>query len=353
MPKHPGPITLLALGLWLAACTLPGPRTPPPPLAVTTASFLGPRHAYVGYGSALRVMDITTPTTPALVYALSAGDAQAYVTHVQAAGDRLYAAITHSYTETVFTAYSLRDPARPEKLGALALPTGYPSAFLVDGRTAYLATPPDLIVLDVSDPARMREVGRLALKTGPTLIKAGDTLHTSFGFCGSRSICDDGYFTISVADPARPVTVTQYLPETRWYDFTLRELEPAGKAWIGTLSFEPAADGSATAAFALEVYDVADPADPVRLRRYPAPGPIRAVKDNVVIVMDSQSQRVMAAALSGASELSVITSVDLSPDGYLAAAEVRDGYAYLIVNRTINVDQTYLQDNALLVLELP
>lgn len=352
MPKHPGPIPLLALGLLLAACTLPVSRTPPPP-AVATASFLGPRHAYLGYGSALRVMDITTPTAPALVYELNAGDGQAYVTHVQAAGDRLYVAITQSYTETVFTAYSLRDPARPEKLGEMALPTGYLSAFLVDGRTAYLAASPDLIVLDVADPARMREVGRQATKTGPSLIKAGDTLHTSFGFCGSRSLCDDGYFTISVADPARPVTATQHLPETRWHDFTLRDLEPAGKAWIGALSFEPAADGSATAAFALEVYDVADPANPVRLRRYPAPGPIRAVNDNVVIVMDSQSQRVMAAALSGASELNILISVALPPDGYLAAAEVRDGYAYLIVSRTINVEQTYLQDNALLVLELP
>jgi len=189
-------------------------------------------HAFVGSGTAVLAVEISTPSNPQVVGEVVL---PGVVWGLAVAGDFLYAACAR---EGLF-AIDVSDPANPVVVGSHDTP-GVALDVTVFGDYAHVADGESgLSIIDVSDPTDPIGIG--VLVTGGWA--EGVTVHAS----GSHAYLADGDFlrAIDVSDPANPAQTWQY-DTPGW---------AMGAAVAGGGLF--VADGDS-----LLIFDLGDPAQP-------------------------------------------------------------------------------------------
>jgi len=204
-------------------------------------------YAYLTCDSGLQVIDAGNPEQPRSV-ALCPGEGF----------DRL--ALTAGYafvaqTESLIIV-NVTNPLNPTRTGLYYSTDGQPHGVAVSGSLAYLCCGrPDaaigLRVIDVSDPAHPQPCGFCNL--GPAISMRSVAVRDSWAFVTADSTDHEGIFLIKVADPMSP--------------------EPLGFRWLGgnpiglvvpdTLCYIAAGDTCG-----LLTYNVANPANPVRVSKF-------------------------------------------------------------------------------------
>lgn len=158
---------------------------------VNAVATQGPAVYLAESDSGVTVLDVSTPSAPALVRRLDTG-AWARDVHVQ--GNRLYVA------DTQVSIYSLATPFAPALLGRFAV-TGTPLRVTVQGNRAFVACGAEgLQIFDVTDPAEVVALGTIDWWGSCRHATAGASGDTVFVTAGT-----EGLTVIDATDPAEPV----------------------------------------------------------------------------------------------------------------------------------------------------
>ncbi len=202
--------------------------------SVTTRNDL----AYVGESNRLTVLDISTSGAIPKVIGKSA-PLPGVVEQIALAGNLALLAAR----EGGLLILDIADPAHPQQIGALALPSNAVSV-AVDGDIAYVSSQfHDLRIIDISDPTYPVETAARAVPgyTTHNLAVAGNYVYIAAG--------DEGLQIVDVTDPARPLMAGALPTERPVVDVALS----------GNIVYLAAAAGG------LLVVDISDPNAPVGL----------------------------------------------------------------------------------------
>ncbi len=216
--------------------------------------------AYVGVGPRLVILDISDPTSPAIVGQTNVFPH--YAVGVDVVGSYAYVANGYSGLRIV----DVSDSATPTEVGYYD--TWYVSGVAVTGSFAYVADG-DLRIVDISDPAAPTEVGFYSTpSTARDITVVENYVYIADGFSGLR--------IVDVSSPTSPTEVGSYDTPGHAFDVTL----------VGSYAY--IADGSDGG---LVIVNVSDPADPTKVGSYDTPGSAHglAVTGNHAYIADGLS----------------------------------------------------------------
>ena len=149
-------------------------------------------YAYVADGSGLRVIDVSTPTSPIEVgFVDTPGDAEG----VAVSGS--YAYVSDTLPSSGLRVIDVSTPASPIEVGRLE--SLHSSQLAVSGSYAYVPVAYFLFVIDVSTPASPIEVGSVRLDGGPMAV-SGSYAYVMGSYSGRLLVID-------VSTPSSPFEV--------------------------------------------------------------------------------------------------------------------------------------------------
>ena len=212
---------------------------------------LSGNYAYLGYGSGLRVLDISNPAKPEEIGVYS--DLMG-VQDIAVAGSYAYLALATGGYGDGLAILDISNPATPAlvTLPQLQLPA---SGLAISGSYAYLAQG-GLRIFDISNPFLPVEVGFCDCAGGDWTISV--VLQDQYAYISNYS---NGMLVVDVSDPAQPAQAGLYDPEP-YQLFEVRDVFVVGdRAFIG-FSY-PAG---------MEIVDISSPANPARVGDYLVPG---------------------------------------------------------------------------------
>lgn len=199
---------------------------------------------------------------------------------------------------------SLRDPARPRLVGYLPQPGGVRDVGLA-APYAYLAGGPGLVVVDLAEPARPQQIACASTEYGAShLALAGRYAYVS-GAIGSGAEARSRLWVFDIADPATPRPVARLdLP------LAITDLALADHA-LCLLTVEQGGDGSAgSAAYALQMVDLADPARPRLAGSLPLPDQSLALAAGGAYAYVAGGERLLAVEVANPDAPRIVGSYD-------------------------------------------
>ena len=305
--------------------------------------------AYVAdYGPALRVIDVSAPSTPVEVGSLntpSSGSASpldlhevfytfyATTTGVAVVSNYAYVADGDGGLHVI----DVSTPSAPVEVGLLDTPGWRTKDITVTGNYAYVtrhkwsagfnSPQSNLTVLDITDPSAPVEVGSLnRTRVNPPLdvAVAGNYAYVADGY--------DGLRVIDVTDPSTPVEVGYWdRNPTSSYLYTddlVREVAVAGNYAYVALSNSIADSSYVLVNNGLHVIDISTPSAPVEVGSLKTPGRPSgvAVEGNYAYLADGYA----GLRVIDVSTPSAPVEVDwLNTPGYARGVTVAGGYAYV------------------------
>ncbi len=188
--------------LFLAACARSTPR--PSSASTCAPGFVQGNYAYVGFGNAFVVLDVSNPASPARAGAWALPGP---VTDVCLIGSTAY--VSHASNYDPSGAYlhggmriiDISNPAKPAEVSYYLYEDSFPTSVAVASDYAYLTDWAGLQVVDISRPARPRRVGFLAGQ-GYQVAAAGGYAYVTWEGCSMRSPCNGKFRIVNVSDPA-------------------------------------------------------------------------------------------------------------------------------------------------------
>jgi hypothetical protein len=271
----------------------------------TQAVAVAGNYAYVGVGSRLMALDVSTPSSPREVG--SSEPFGASVRDVQIFGNTAFVAAGGAGMYTL----DISDPAHPTTIENYKF-FGYTEGVIVAGKYAYVADGPDgLRVLDIAD------------RTHPVEVSAVYKLNYAFdvaieGGYAYIAAAGAGLLVADVSDPTHPKAISSYGLPGYAYGITKSE---------STLYIADGWEG-------LQVLNVSDPAKPQSIGSYNMPG----------WAMDVATAGDMLYLADASGGLRVLNVSDKSKITEIGSFPTRDGHSgHLAINgNTVYVADTHL-----------
>jgi hypothetical protein len=314
--------------------------------AVTSVASSG-RHAYLGVGPRLVVLDISEP--PNLREVGATAPFPGSVEDVYVAGGLAYVAVGAAGLRLV----DISDPAHPVEIGVWDSP-GFAEGIFVFGTAAFLADGPyGLQVVDVRDPAHLARLGGAFDMNYAFDVAIGALSGRVFAFIAAAGA---GVLVADVSDPMRPVEVgeldtpghaygvavsgtTAYVADA-WEGLRVLDVSnPASPVELGCAqmpgwAFGVAVSGGlayvADGGSGLQTVDISDPAQPKLLGSYV---PTRGHAGSVALAGATAlvADRYWGLRVLDVSNLDSIAQVGLySPPVYVGGVTVAGDYAYAV-----------------------
>lgn len=209
----------------------------------TQAIAVAGNYAYVGVGSRLTVLDISTPSSPQELGSSAPFDAA--VRNVEAIGNTAFVTAGGAGLYLL----DISNPAQPTIIGNYKS-SGYTEGMTADGNYAYVADGPDgLRIVDITDRAHPMEVSSV-YKLNYSFDVTVDGGYAYIAAAGA------GLLVADISDPTHPKEISSY----GLYGYAY------GIAKLGSTIY--VADGWE----GLQVIDVSDPTEPQSIGSYNTPG---------------------------------------------------------------------------------
>ncbi len=289
------------------ALPLPTPNPALGPLQIvgqiggpTQAVAVADNYAFVGVGSRLTVLDISTPSSPRELG--SSEPFSAAVRDVEVFGNTAFVAAGGAGLYIV----DISDPAHPTTLGNYKS-SGYTEGVTAAGKYAYVADGPDgLRIVDITDRAHPVEVSSVY----PMSYAFDVVVDGSYAYIAAAGA---GLLVADISDPAHPKAVGSY--GLYGYAYGLAKSGPTiyiADGWEG-----------------LQVLDVSDPTKPQSIGSYSTPGwamDVITVGDTLYLADASDGLRVFN--ISDKSKIAEIGNYS-TPDGHSGHLAVHGNTVYL------------------------
>jgi len=191
------------------------------------------------YPQGLAVFDVSAPTRPILIDQISNVPASLLFP----LGEYLYAAVLNQ-TETGDSIFSLADPANPAPAGSFLNEMTIDVSF--SGSRAYFLTAAGIRLVDFSDPSAPQELGCFNLAWNPQAVSIaadGDL---------AAVLTQTGLHIVSFADPTSPQQLNDGKAADSYAQFSTDSFFQSGYLYVAGVN-------------ELEVYDLSQPALPVRI----------------------------------------------------------------------------------------
>jgi hypothetical protein len=303
------------------------------------AVFVQGNYAYLGEGSNLTILDISTPTSPTVAGQITPPDG--YVWAIYSSGG--YAYIADHYDD--LRVVDVREPANPIEVGSYDAP-GSGRDIYVSDNIAYLANASGgLRVIDVSEPSSPAELGFFEITEWFPAMSVYVSGHMAYLVI--HDVCAGEFtphrprthlWTIDVSNPADPIGIAKYEISNSIHDICVF----SNTAYLARGAPDP---DSPTG---LLILDVNDPANLTELGFYDTPGDAEAVYvfGSIAYIGDGSGGLRMLDVSDPANptELGFYDTPGYAQDVYVSngLAYVADGPGGLFILRYKPAHQVYL-----------